>query len=286
MSEPDLRRPELRYVQANSLTLAVWHWPGDDPPLLLAHATSFHGRCWDQVVRWFPDRRCFAFEARGHGRSSKPDPPYHWRPFGSDLAQVAEQLDIRGAIGAGHSMGGYAVTAAAALRPATFSALLLVDPTIRVPDLYGAKPVDASFIRRRRERWASPAEMFDRFRDRPPFNRWQPEVLQDYCDFGLLPDGDGFLLACPPAAEASIYECSTEAAANPHAEIPSIPIPVTVLRAGLAGQSLFGGDASPTDPHLAERFPCGRDILLPECAHLVPMEAPELVARYIGSMAG
>jgi lipase len=271
-------------VEANGLTFAVWDWPGEDPPLLFAHATGFHGRCWDQVVRWFPTRRCLAIEARGHGRSAKPDPPYHWKPFGADMALIAAQLNLTGAIGVGHSMGGYAVTAAAARRPATFSALLLVDPTIRVPDTYGTEPVDASFIRRRRERWSSPVEMFESFRPRPPFDRWQPEVLEDYCNFGLLPNGAGFILACPAAVEASIYECATEAEAGLHSEIPLISVPVTVLRAGFASQLLFGGDPSPTDPHLAERFPCGLDILLPERAHLIPMEAPQLVAEHIAAI--
>ena len=268
-------------MEANGLNLAVWDWPGEDPPLLLAHATGFHGRCWDQVVRWFPKRRCLALEARGHGRSAKPDPPYHWKPFGADVVRVAAQLNVTGAIGIGHSLGGYAVTSAAALRPATFSALLLVDPTIRVPAAYGAEPADVSFIRRRRERWSSPVEMFESFRPRPPFDRWQPEVLEDYCNFGLLPADGGFVLACPAAIEASIYECAREPEADPHSEIPSISMPVTVLRAGFASHTLFGGDPSPTDPHLAEQFPCGRDILLPQLAHLISMEAPELVAEHI-----
>ena len=41
-------------------------------------------------------------------------------------------------------------------------------------------------------------------------------VLEDYCRFGLLPaaDGQGFVLACPPAIEASIYTGSAGADSN------------------------------------------------------------------------
>lgn len=269
----------MLHIAVRGLNFAVWDWPGEDPPLLFAHATSFHGRCWDQVIRQFPARRCLAIEARGHGRSSRPNPPYHWDAFGPDLLAVAEYLGVTGAIGIGHSMGGHTVTAVAALRPATFAALLLVDPTIREPEAYGTAPLDASFVRKRRMRFSSPDEMFERYRGRPPFEDWKPEVLRDYCDFGLLPQGDSFELACPPDVEASIYERSKEPGANLHPLIPSVVQPVVVLRAGYSGDRHFS--TSPTDPNLASRFPCGRDVLLREHSHLIPMEGPELIAEHI-----
>jgi lipase len=283
----ELRNPELIHVAVGGLNLAVWEWPGEDPPLLFAHATGFHGRCWDQVIRQLPGaRRCLAPEARGHGRSSKPSPPYHWPAFGLDLVGIAEYLNISEAIGIGHSMGGHAVTSAAVLRPATFSKLLLLDPTIRRSETYGTTPLDAGFIRKRRVRWGSPAAMVDSFGGRPPFDRWQPAVLSDYCEYGLLAQGDEYLLACPPEAEASVYECSREAEANLHSVIPAIAQPVTILRAGAIGRPLFSDDPSPspTDPELAILFRRGRDVLLPQHSHYIPMEDPELVAREIGGL--
>src|SRR5690242_964633 len=130
------REPKLVEVAAGDLRLAVWDWPGEEPALLLAHATSFHGRCWDAVIREFPGRRCLAFDARGHGRSSKPAPPYHWHVFREDLLAIVEHLGVSGAIGIGHSMGGHALAAVAAVRPDTFRALVLADPTIRGPEAY------------------------------------------------------------------------------------------------------------------------------------------------------
>src|ERR1051325_2009778 len=207
--------PNLTILHVNGLEMAVWDWPGDGPPLLFAHATGFHGRCWDQIIGGLPGRRAIAVDCGGHGRSAKPDPPFPWRNFGHDLAEVARQLDLRDAIGVGHSMGGHSVTLAAALRPEAFSSLLLLDPTIFERDYYGQpKRHDASFVLKRRNRWASPGEMFERFHDRSPFANWRPEVLRDYCEFGLLPDGDGYVLACPPAVEAAIYADSNAAASN------------------------------------------------------------------------
>jgi lipase len=281
-----VRSPELRSVPAGVVRLAVWDWPGREPPLLLAHATGFHGRCWDEVVRLFPDRRCLAVEFRGHGRSSKPDPPYSWRSFGDDVAAVSGHLGLSGAIGIGHSMGGHALVSSVARRPQTFAALLLIDPVIHPPEIYGLPPFQAPFILRRRARWSGPAEMLERFRGKPPFESWDQQVLRDYCEFGLLPDGDGYVLACPPAVEASIYAGSNAPEANLYAEIPQIAQPVTVLRAGSEpAPGVFDLSASPTWPRLASRFPRGRDVLLRERNHYIPMECPEVVAEAIGGLA-
>ena len=177
-------------VRVNGLELAVWNREGEGVPLVFAHATGFHGRCWDQVIQRLPGRRIIAPDARGHGRSAKPAPPYHWMAFAEDLAA----MEIEGAIGIGHSMGGHSVTAAAARRPGMFRALLLIDPTIFSPEHYGP-PEDWGFIARRRGVWRSAEEMFERFKDRPPFDTWDPAVLRDYCNYGVLEDGR---LACPP----------------------------------------------------------------------------------------
>jgi lipase len=286
-------QPELKSITADNQTLAFWDWPGEDPPLIFAHATGFHGRCWDYIIRRFPGRRRIAVDFRGHGRSSKPSPEpnpnsapaYLWKNFGSDLAAIADSLKLRDAVGIGHSMGGYCTVCAAARRPETYSALLLIDPTIFAENLYGTEPPAASFILRRRNVWSSPEEMFARFRDRPPFVRWKPEILRDYCDFGLLPSGHEFVLACPPEVEAAIYGQSKTHEANPYREIRSIRQPVTVLRAGTARDpAVFDLSASPTAVDLASHFVNGRDALLPECSHYIAMEAPERVAAEIGQI--
>ncbi len=278
--------PQLKSIHVDGIEMAYWEWEGDGEALLFVHATGFHARCWDQVIRHLPGRHVIALDLRGHGRSSKPDPPYHWQAFGRDLAQFADSLDLRGAVGIGHSMGGHTVVSAASARPETFESMLLIDPTIWAPERYGQPAQDASFISRRRNVWKSPDEMYERFSDRVPFSRWKPEVLRDYCDFGLLPSGDEFVLACPPEVERSIYGHSTEAAANLHSAIPSLQQPVVVIRGGIPWNGeKFDLDSSPTDPALASRFPNAMDVLLEGRTHYIPMETPELVAHAIAPAA-
>lgn len=258
--------------------LAVWERPGSGPPLLFTHATGFHGRLWDRIPP--SHRQCFAIDLRGHGRSDKNLESYDWRRFGEDTAMVVKELGLRGAVGVGHSLGGHAMALAAAMEPSAFSSLLLIDPVIQMPDRYDGHAKEVDFIARRRARWKSPDEMFDRFRPRAPFSTWKPEILHDYCEYGLLPDGDEFVLACPPQIEATIYERSNWPDADISAELATIQTAATIMRSGkLMTREKFDLSASATDPNLASRMPNARDVYLPECSHFIPMEHPELVWR-------
>ena len=53
---------EHRIVAADGASLCVFEWNADvrghEDTLLLAHATGFHARCWDQVVARLPSATC------------------------------------------------------------------------------------------------------------------------------------------------------------------------------------------------------------------------------------
>jgi hypothetical protein len=93
------------------------------------------------------------------------------------------------------------------------------------------------------------------------------------------------VLACPPEVEASVYEqCMAPESRLPLA-LDEVRIPVKVLRASKQWvRGVFDLSTSPTDPHLAERFPHGRDLLLSGRNHFIPMETPELVVEQIRQM--
>ncbi len=282
-------------IAVNDVELCLFEWLGDAPPIVLVHATGFHARCWDQVAAHLPGGHVYAVDMRGHGRSSKPDPPYPWSRFGDDLAALTKLLGIEGAIGVGHSMGGHSVVLAAAAVPGAFSKLLLIDPVIMPHAAYAAHRAagntnaDGHFAARRRNEWASPSEMFERFKDRPPFNSWDPAVLQDYCEYGLVPSADGarFVLACPPAIEAAIYAGAPGTDAYP--AIESLAIPVRILRARQRPDVTYGPadmSGSPTAPDLVKHFRMAEDVSLPQYSHFIPMEAPAFVAAQILEVAG
>ncbi len=287
------RQPLKRRIAVGGIDLAYFEWgrrTADQPTILLIHATGFHARCWDGVIRALgDDRHAVALDMRGHGRSDK-QPPYQWDAFGADVAAFVEALELVGMIGVGHSMGGHSVVQAAARRPDRFAKLLLVDPVILEPAAYAvqasrfASPEEHP-VSRRRNRWRSTEEMFERFASRHPFRLWDRGVLRDYCRYGLLPADDGFVLACPPLVEAAIYLGS--AGRNIGAAIAMLPHPVVVLRAHSKAERDGSMDfaQSPTWKGLAAAFPNGRDVYLPELTHFIPMQRPELVAAHIEALA-
>jgi pimeloyl-ACP methyl ester carboxylesterase len=128
--------------------------------------------------------------------------------------------------------------------------------------------------------------MYERFRARPPFATWTPEILRAYCDYALLPVDGAFELACAPTTEAALYRASRALESNPYRLIPSIEIPVTVIRAGKKSPpGVFDLSASFTWEGLAACFPRGREVFLADRNHFLPMEAPEIVAAEIAATA-
>ena len=124
--------------------------------------------------------------------------------------------------------------------------------------------------------------MFERFRDKEPFNNWDPAVLQDYCDYALHPESEEEYrqLACDPINEASIYVSQAYSDAV-LADLPRVRCPTVVMRARYDGPSLTDFSASPTWPGLAEHLPDAVDLYLPEMNHFIPMQDPALVAEHI-----
>jgi pimeloyl-ACP methyl ester carboxylesterase len=286
------KEPTEHLARVNGIELAYFEWGaevrGELPSVLMVHATGFHARVWDQVIHRLGPRHVISVDQRGHGRSEKvliTD----WRPMARDLSELIDRLGLEGAIGVGHSMGGHAITEAAAALPTAFERLVLIDPVIASPEDYGTDGwnLPAGTLHptaKRKSEFASVQAMIDRFKDRAPYSLFVPEALRDYCEFGLLPaeTGDGFTLACPPEIEASVYMTSRS---NPdvYDSVRALDIPVMILRAKRPplDRDVMDFTSSPTWPGLAGEFKHGKEIYLPENTHFLPMEAPDLVARYV-----
>lgn len=285
--------PTERRFQGSDATIAYFEWAGapEQPTLLLVHATGFHARVWDGLVRALPDKwHVIAVELRGHGRSSKEGPFDQWSHFGGDVVELIDHLGLESAVAAGHSMGGWVLCHAALARPNAFRQLVLIDPVLnapefyeenRYPDMQGPEDHPAA---RRRSKWTHWQELYERLKDREPYSLWHPKVLEDYCRHGLLPHptGDGHVLACPPIVEASVYFNSWKAYL--HDRLGEIETPVTILRARrrqlpAVGETDYAG--SPTWERIADLFQQAEDVSLPEYTHFLPMQNPALVARYI-----
>jgi pimeloyl-ACP methyl ester carboxylesterase len=279
--------PATRSVRVNGNALTYHEWrakPGNhEPPLVIAHATGFHGRCYDAIAEHFPDRRVIALDLRGHGRS-EGGPIEHWQTLSDDVSAFLDQLRIRRAVGVGHSMGAHTLLQCAADSPEAFSRLVLFDPVVLAPEFYAPSgPLYTSdaphpAIRRKRD-FASPEAMMERFAPREPYSLFTRRVFEDYCRHGLRPSAaGGYELACTPEMEASVYASSRSNAGILDAA-RTVAIPVLVVRAMQRELNDFKG--SPTWPQLASTMPAGVDLYRPEHTHFHPFEAPDDAARVI-----
>ena len=280
-------------MHINGIDLSYVEWPGkpDAPTVLMLHATGFHARCWDATIEALPAQlRVIAVDQRGHGDTGGKVPVESWSQFSDDAAALIDRLALRDIIGVGHSMGGHSVTSTALKRSEAFRSLVLVDPVFPEPHVYefnryaGLAGPHEHPIAQRRDRWSSWQEMAKAFANRHPYKLWQRRVLDDYCRYGLLPapDGDGFVLACPPVVEASVYMRSREGRMLD--KLGGVKAPVTILRAKytrLKPGLKMDFALSATWEGLAQLFGNAHDVYLPELTHFIPMQAPELVARHV-----
>jgi pimeloyl-ACP methyl ester carboxylesterase len=107
---------------------------GSGTPVVLLHGLMAHAGFFDGQAALAEDFRIIAIDLRGHGASAAPDgaPPSVER-MAADVAELAEALDLDGAIGVGWSLGAtilWHVLAGPAAR--RFAGAVVVDMTARV----------------------------------------------------------------------------------------------------------------------------------------------------------
>jgi pimeloyl-ACP methyl ester carboxylesterase len=265
---------------SDGVEIATYDLGGDGPPLLLAHATGFHGLVWPPLAAHLRARfRCVAFDHRGHGRSGKdPSGIYEWSSLVLDPAAVIAGLELGQPYAVGHSMGGGVLLLAEQAAPGTFRKLYCYEPVV-LPVVEG--PPEASSLplapaaRRRREIFASREAAHANYADKAPFSTFDPAVVQLYVDHGFEDLADGTVrLRCRGEDEARVYEAAMRHTGWVH--LPEIEAPVTVACGG--EDAHFNEDAVTA---MAARIPEGRAEVLASLGHFGPLEDPALVAGSI-----
>ena len=123
------------------------------------------------------------------------------------------------------------------------------------------------------------------FAARAPYATWDPATLADYCQYGLLPsdEGDGFVLACPPRLEASIYQNSM--GTSPYGWTDRIKARTTIVRApARERKGHMDFSSSPTWQGTAQKLRAQADILRPDNSHFIPMESPVETAALLADI--
>lgn len=268
---------------SDATVVAFYDLGGSGPPLLLAHATGFHGRVWGPLVEGLAERfRCASFDQRGHGDTPAPaDGDFDWRGLAHDALAVVDAAGLDRPFGFGHSAGATALLLAEAARPGAFRALYCYEPVVFPPDAEtrgrhaSAAQTLAAAARRRREVFHSRQEAYEHFAGKPPFSSLHPAALRAFVDHGFDDLDDGRVrLKCRAESEARTYEMGGRHDAWDR--MTGIACPVTVAcgaRSDSFGPALTALQVS--------RLATGRTEVFAELGHFGPLQDPPAVASAV-----
>lgn len=109
---PDGEQLQITTHDGAELSVLTVGTDPDQPTVVLSHCWTGDTRFWAPLVRLLAgDHRVVLYEQRGHGRSTIGSEGCTIDALAADLRDVVEQLDLRGIVISGHSMGGMATQA-------------------------------------------------------------------------------------------------------------------------------------------------------------------------------
>ena len=138
--------------------------PKDAQPLVFHHGWPLSADDWDNQMMFFLGEgfRVIAHDRRGHGRSSQTDTGNEMDTYAADLIELADHLDLKGAVHVGHSTGGGEVAHyVARAKPGRVAKAVLI----------GAVP--PVMVKKESNPGGLPIEVFDQFRAATAANRAQ-----------------------------------------------------------------------------------------------------------------
>ncbi|MDO9368464.1 MAG: alpha/beta hydrolase [Sphingopyxis sp.] len=138
--------------------------PKDARPIMFHHGWPLSSDDWDAQMLFFLSHgfRVIAHDRRGHGRSTQTDSGNDISTYASDVAELTDHLDLKGAVHIGHSTGGGEVARyVARAKPGRVAKAVLVSAIPPIMVKSAANPD------------GTPIEVFDGFRAALAANRAQ-----------------------------------------------------------------------------------------------------------------
>lgn len=246
-----------------------------------AHANSFPAKTYRKLfVCLEDDYEINYLERHAH------DPVFPvtdgWERLRDELLNELAKRYSAPVIGIGHSLGGILHFLAAIENPEAYKSIVLLDSPFvsRLSSaglrlLKGANLIDkyspSRTARFRRNFWESKDEVFEHFRQKEMFKRFDEDVLRDYANYATVEIGNGVKLLFEPKIEAKIYR--------------TIPHGFSRFRGKLKVPAAYIGGILSKEARLArlgfmkKHFPI--KFYFTEGTHLFPLEYPEKTAENI-----
>lgn len=269
-------------MSSDHISVAVHEFGGSGRPLLLSHATGFHGYCYLPIADRLADEfTSYAFDHRGHGSTPRPDDwDVDWARYGDDALAAARAVAPDGGLVAfGHSMGGASLLMAAHREPELFDLLVIFEPIVFPTDTDRTVSEPSPLVegaRRRRPSFDSFEHAIDNYSSKPPMSSFDPDVVRLYVGHGMRPAPEGVRLTCDPEHEARTFESG--GSHTTWGLLPEIDTRVVVVA---------GGDAmGPAEiaPGVAQRLPNSLFIEQPDSSHFGPFVDPAGTADLIADL--
>jgi len=272
-------QPQTTYREVNGIRLRCFDWGGGGDPIVVLHATGFHGRVYGPIVEALKSiGHVWSYDQRGHGDSSAPPEleNYNWTNTMNDLAGFIAAMGWAQIRAFGHSAGATAIGSLAFERPELIARAVLAEPVVfdtsTEAELGWRNPFMERTLKRRRI-FESVGAMIANFEHKPPYDSWNRSMLRAYCEFGTRLNREGKLeLKCAPEIEARFYETSREF--DGLGRILKAPVPMLIMFGGRSdslGLSLM--------PRIARERISGRVVEIADAGHFLPMEQPDLVSQ-------
>jgi len=239
--------------------------------VVLLHGHTLDRRVWDPVMPQLLGAgvRVLRPDLRGHGRSTRPDSGYHFSNHAGDVTALLDAVGVECATVIGFSFGGGVALELALISPDRAAGLGLMAPVM--PD----RPFEPAFMESLREvastiRTAGVAKamagpwaqnpLFAHSFTKPGIREAVATIVKDF-------PGAEFL-----ATERDRVERDWKLP-DRLGEI-TIPTRVMVGEKEMLGFRAFADEA-------AAEIPDARLEVVPDCGHLLPLEAPDAVAEMI-----
>lgn len=269
-------------MSSDQVSVAIHELGGNGRPLLISHATGFHGYCYLPIADHLSERfTSFALDYRGHGDTPRPDDgEVDWERYGDDALAAARRVAPDGGlVGFGHSMGATGLLMAAHRDPDLFDVIIAFEPIVFPTDVDRSDQAPSPMVegaRRRRPSFESFEAAIENYSSKPPMETFAPDVVRLYVGHGFRPAPEGVRLKCDPEHEARTFETGgTHTAWDLLGEIDTRVVVVA------------GGDEmgpAQVAPAIAELLPNSLYLEQPDSNHFGPFLDPAGTADLIMDM--
>lgn len=277
--------PETRSQDIGDVALQYLLYAGDEPTIVLQHATGFLPWLWHPIARQLADaHRVIAPYFCDHRDAGLDSGGMAWMTLAEDLAGLSRYLQLKAPVLVGHSMGATVMTFAEAVYGLGAAGLILIEPIFFPEDYYNTRgnvedfPIVSRSLKRR-NRWKDAADVKSYLKSKPLFADWKEEFLDLYIEYGTVKRKNfGLELTCSPQKEAAIFMGGV--ARNPWPLLHRVGCPVLVLE---GSKSDVGRIINFAD--VASHFRNGRFQRIADAGHLIPMEKPKEILAIISDFA-